>query len=84
LEPPIERELLRPLPATPQELATSAQQRRPRIHDPQTGEPYGYTVSSETSYRLCATFDAARDEEVDPSWNHPSGLHCFERDLLRP
>jgi hypothetical protein len=81
---PGERQLLRPLPATLEEVANSAKRRRPNIRDPETGEAYGYEVLTETSYRLCARFRFARDEEHDPVWNHQSGRHCFEFDVLRP
>jgi len=84
-QPPEQRQLLRPLPATLEELAELAQHRRPDIRDPETGETYGYEVlASGRHFRLCATFRLARDEEVDPLWNHPPGRRCFVFDALRP
>jgi len=79
-----ERRLQRPIPATLREVAASAQQRRPDIHDPETGEEYGYSVIDETRFELCATFRLPRDTELAPVWNHPAGRHCFEFDVLRP
>jgi hypothetical protein len=79
-----ERVLVRPLPTTLEELAASAEQRRPEIRDRETGEPYEYEVLDESRYRVCATFNFARDEEYQPVWNHPAGRHCFELDALKP
>ncbi|PIR03390.1 MAG: hypothetical protein COV60_00565 [Candidatus Magasanikbacteria bacterium CG11_big_fil_rev_8_21_14_0_20_43_7] len=54
-----------------------------------TLKPYGYTVKSDTTYTLCATFDtdtkdasAPRDSTSgwwDSSWVHQIGEYCFER-----
>ena len=84
LRPPKERQLLRPLPATLEQVANSARRRRPNILDPETGEAYGYEVLEEAHFRLCATFRFARDEERNPVWNHQPGRHCFEFDALNP
>ena len=83
-QPPKERQLLRPLPATLEEVASSAKRRRPDIRDPETGEAYGYEVLDETHFRLCATFRFLRDEERDPIWPPPSGRRCFPFDALNP
>lgn len=80
---PDERRLLRPLPATLEEVAESARERRPNLRDPETGEPYAYDALDATRFRLCASFRFARDEEHDPLWNHAAGRHCFEFDALR-
>jgi hypothetical protein len=81
-EPVAERRLQRPLPATLEAVAREARDLRPRIVDPETGEPYGYEVLDENRFRLCATFRDARDEDRDPRWNHPAGQHCFDFDVL--
>lgn len=83
-QPPGERRLLRPLPATLAELAELAQYQRPDVRDPESGEPYGYEVLDETRFALCATFHFARDDERAPVWNHAPGRQCFEFDALRP
>lgn len=72
----------RPLPQSLEEVRRLAEYRRPQIHDPQTGAIYGYEVIDDTHYRLCATFNLARDKQVDIFWNHPAGRHCFEVDVL--
>ena len=84
LRPPEERQLLRPLPATLAQVASSAKRRRPNVRDPETGEAYGYEVLDEAHFRLCATFRFARDEKYVPVWNHQPGRHCFEFDALNP
>jgi len=76
--------LLRPLPATLEEVRAEALPDRPTIADPVTGEPYGYRVTGETTYELCATFDRAREEDDQVRWNHPAGRYCFAIDVLGP
>jgi hypothetical protein len=55
--------------------------------DPETKAPYEYSVTGETSYKLCATFTRATDGSapsrpvMDPYnrvWNHGAGHHCYE------
>jgi len=75
-------ELVRPLPASLEELVRDARRVRPRIRDPRTGEPYAYDVLGESRYRLCATFTTVRDFDDDVQWNHPVGRHCYELDAL--
>ena len=76
--------MIRPLPATLEEVRADALPDRPPIADPETGAPYGYRVTGESSYELCATFDRARDEDDDVQWNHPAGPHCFAIDVMSP
>ncbi len=76
--------LRRPLPKDLTELLEVAEYQRPEIHDPQTGEPYEYTVLGEGRYQLCATFNFQRQERFHIFWNHPAGRHCFEFNLLEP
>ena len=52
--------------------------------DPVDGGSYGYQVTGERSYRLCARFgtDTARDGRQPfggDAWLHGSGTHCFDR-----
>ena len=56
--------------------------------DPVSGRPFEYSVTGPTSFRLCATFDAASENtsrsgfDVFPNgaeWNHPAGRFCFDR-----
>jgi hypothetical protein len=82
---PVEgRKLGKPLPSSLEEVVAQAKLLRPSIVDPVTGEPYGYETIDASRYRLCATFEAARDEDAGVSWNHAAGRACFERDLLHP
>ena len=81
-DPDIKDELKRPLPATLEELATLARYERINRSDPETGQPYGYTVKDGTTYELRATFSLERDSDTDVFWNHPSGEHFFAVDTL--
>jgi hypothetical protein len=73
-----------PLPATLEAVAQHAMRQRPRIEDPVTSQPYGYTVVNESTFKVCATFDTSRDEPGDVAWNHPAGQHCFTFDVFTP
>jgi hypothetical protein len=73
-----------PLPPTLDAVASRAMRQRPRAVDPATGTPYGYEVTGASTFRLCATFDAVRDDSADLVWNHPAGAHCFDFDALSP
>jgi len=76
------------IPATLAELA--AQQRGPRMADPETSRPYEYRQQSGSRYELCATFVA--EEAGDPYtnayttrfWNHGKGRACFALDAAKP
>lgn len=63
------------LPATLDELAVEA---GTNIYsrDPQTGQPYGYTVKGSDTYELCAEF-ARESEETRDFWSHPAGRRCY-------
>jgi len=78
------RELKEPLPKTLDEVAQRARASRVNSHDPQTGEPYRYTIKNETTYELCATFSKGRDSDSRVFWNHPAGPHCFTINVLDP
>ncbi len=71
-----------PLPQTLEEVQKSAVYQKVTIMDPETGEPYVYTVQDATHYALCATFNSTRDLDYDIFWNHPAGYHCFEVDAV--
>lgn len=53
--------------------------------DPETGVPYGYERTSDSSFRLCAEFGGSRGavrtvSEMD-SWQHDAGRTCFDRTI---
>jgi len=77
-------ELKAPLPKTLDEAAQRARAARLNPRDPETGEPYRYTVKSETTYELCGTFAKRRDADFHVFWNHPAGAHCFTINVLDP
>lgn len=63
------------LPLTLEELAKEA---GTDIYsrDPQTGQPYSYTVKGDDTYELCAEF-ARESERRGDFWSHPAGRWCF-------
>ena len=73
-----------PLPEALDELARQAVSVRPRIADPETGQPYEYMVTGETTFQVCAEFGQARDEVRDVAWNHGAWRHCFTFDGNHP
>jgi hypothetical protein len=79
--PPV---VVNPIPETLPELARVAVEERPNVADPATGEPYGWRVTGDSSFEVCATFDAPRDEPFEVEWNHPAGRGCFTFDLENP
>jgi hypothetical protein len=79
-----ERKLKQPLPRSLAEAANRALDERLNARDPETGEPYGYTVKDDTTYEVCATFSRARDRDSPVFWNHPQGRHCFTINVLDP
>jgi hypothetical protein len=65
----------RRLPATLDELHKDA---GTNIYsrDPETGQPYRYTVKGDEVYELCAEF--ARESELRRDfWSHPAGTYCY-------
>jgi hypothetical protein len=44
--------------------------------DPQSGEPYIYTVRGEDAYELCAEF-ARESDQPGGFWSHRAGKHCY-------
>jgi hypothetical protein len=79
---------IRALPKTLDEVAdyqtTHEAGRKLDLVDPQTGEPYGYTVTGEKTYELCATFELAREKKRDLFWNHAAGRHYFKFNAESP
>ena len=57
---------------------------RINLIDPETGQPYGYTIRDATTYELCATFSLERNSDVEVFWNHSPGRQCFTVDALDP
>ena len=58
--------------------------------DQQTGEAYGYRVTGDLTFQLCATFNKASRTRGDgprfapagvtnDSWRHDAGEFCFDR-----
>jgi hypothetical protein len=82
--PDRKRELKEPLPKTLNEAVQRARGARLNPRDPETGEPYRYTVKSETTYELCARFTRRRESDFRVFWNHPAGKHCFTINVLDP
>jgi hypothetical protein len=82
--PDRKRELKEPLPRTLDEAVQRARGARLDPRDPETGEPYRYTVKNETTYELCARFTRRRESDFRVFWNHPAGEHCFTINVLDP
>ncbi|MEX2186102.1 MAG: DUF5671 domain-containing protein [Pirellulales bacterium] len=74
--------LKRPLPKTLDEVAQAATYRKLDITDPETGAPYRYEITGESTFRLCATYSTERDQRWEVFWNHPAGDHCFDFDVF--
>ena len=59
------------------------------IKDPESGAPYGYAVTGDRSYRLCAVFATATragdvgDGSGNGEWSHPAGRYCFNRNIKK-
>ena len=43
--------------------------------DLETQAQYGYAVTTNDSFQLCAQFSAP--SQLDDFWSHPAGQHCF-------
>lgn len=83
-DPDDSHRLRQPLPPTLDDVAAMARRRKLVLTDPGTGEPYGYAVTTDTTYELTATFVLARSADRDVFWNHPAGRHTFTIDALDP
>jgi hypothetical protein len=78
------KKLKEPLPKTLAEAAERARSQRLNPRDPETDEPYQFTVTGESTYELCAAFSGERRSDMSVFWNHPAGAHCFTIDVLDP
>ena len=74
------------LPDSMEELRNSNTIERVPV-DPETQEPYEYSILDEESFSLCTTFHFESSKlnrnniEMFPttrSWEHDAGYHCFE------
>lgn len=77
-------ELKEPLPKTLDEAVSRARAQQINPRDPETGEPYEYTVQNDSTFELCASFSRARDSNDNVFWNHAAGRHCFTINVLDP
>lgn len=51
---------------------------REATRDPEHDEPYGYRVTGERTFELCAEFDAADDSPANGRfWAHDDGRQCY-------
>lgn len=82
--PANERRVEKPIPATLEDVQANALYQKLNILDPETGDPYVYSVKGTNTFELCAVFNAARDERYDIFWNHEAGQKCFTFDVLDP
>lgn len=81
----------------PESLATLETTRGysvPSISDPESRLPYGYRITGERSYELCARFAAASEEATDTGfyyrsygnskfWKHAPGHACFSIEVTQ-
>ena len=74
-------QIVNPIPKSLADLASAATYQKVNVIDSESGSPYEYSVTDATHYRLCATFNAVRDQAYDIFWNHPVGRHCFDIDV---
>jgi hypothetical protein len=84
LDPHDSGKLKEKLPKTLEEAARGARNERINLRDPESGEPYRYTVKSDKTYELCATFARSRDSDSQVFWNHAAGSACFTINVLNP
>lgn len=72
--------------ALPAQLSVVAGPPGRTVADPATGQPYGYQVTGERSFRLCAVFEVPSDEAPPvprsaDEWRHAAGHQCFDREV---
>lgn len=65
------------------------------LTDPETGEPYEYRTTGQSTFELCATFRLESDYQGPSSqarlggqfsgtfWSHGAGRHCYAIDAAR-
>lgn len=80
--------MARALPKTLEEVAeftrTKEAGHKLNLADPQTGEEYLYTVTSDKTYELSATFALVREKKQTMFWNHPKGKYTFKFNAESP
>jgi len=66
----------RRLPGSLQEMSSLPNS---ATHDPVTNRPYGYRVTGEETFELCAEFDRPSDPDrlTDSAFSHGAGHACF-------
>ena len=68
------------LPASLGELASGSQP-AVKTQDPERQEPYGYRITGDRTYEVCATFSlgaaAADVSAVNQFWSHDAGRKCY-------
>ena len=70
------------LPGSLEELVDGVMLKRMPL-DPEAGTPYVYEVTTDNSYRLCATFSRATVNPLPGDfWVHEPGYRCFEFTLV--
>jgi len=84
VNPDKKRELKEPLPKTLDEAVQRSRGAKLNSRDPETGEPYRYTLKNQTTYEMCARFTRRRESDFLVFWNHPAGEHCFTINVLDP
>lgn len=68
----------------PASLAGVAVNDAAMLRDPVTHQPYRYERDSDSVYRLCAVFDAARSSAGRSFWQHTAGGYCFRLAAAAP
>lgn len=70
------------LPKTLEDLREQSSVFIRSVEDPETQEPYEYTIIDENSYELCAVFKTASDSKIfsQQQWDHGIGRTCFDRE----
>jgi len=49
--------------------------------DPESKRPYGYRVTGERTFEVCATFSRRSLEEAGDFWFHDAGNRCYSFEL---
>ena len=81
----LKKQLKHPLPKTLEGVAKDARSEKLSIRDPETGEPYGYTVVNSSTFTPCAGPSRVRNAEYRVFWNHPAvTADCFTIDVFDP
>lgn len=64
------------------------QNRQTDVKDPETNQEYEYSTTGFTTYKICAEFATASDQEIDrldyyydKKFEHPKGHYCFDLEV---